>query len=216
MTDGQSRWRNRPADRRSFFAKQAERGMTMLLVTHDPSLAARCTEQVRMRSARSRALSLLPAKRCRHERGRAVPPVAEAGLARDARRLERLLHLLACIALGTGANCCRQFGGGLRHRGDGRAGSDHSGGDIRFQINNRDVTPEEEAYFKSFGQVSRSDTIRSMARKADGSDQTLSEVKAVDGSYRSTARCSSSRKPARRRRWLRRMASSAPLQRRSA
>lgn len=34
------------------FAKQAERGMTMLLVTHDPSLAARCTEQVRMRSGK--------------------------------------------------------------------------------------------------------------------------------------------------------------------
>lgn len=34
------------------FAKQAERGMTMLLVTHDPSLAARCAEQVRMRSGK--------------------------------------------------------------------------------------------------------------------------------------------------------------------
>jgi len=34
------------------FAKQAERGMTMLLVTHDPSLAERCTEQVRMRSGK--------------------------------------------------------------------------------------------------------------------------------------------------------------------
>lgn len=32
------------------FSKQAERGMTLLLVTHDPSLAQRCTRQVRMRS----------------------------------------------------------------------------------------------------------------------------------------------------------------------
>ena len=32
------------------FAKQAERGMTLLLVTHDPSLAARCSQQVHMRS----------------------------------------------------------------------------------------------------------------------------------------------------------------------
>ena len=34
------------------FAKQAERGMTMLLVTHDPALAARCSRQVGMRSGR--------------------------------------------------------------------------------------------------------------------------------------------------------------------
>ncbi|CAD7043046.1 ABC transporter ATP-binding protein [Pseudorhizobium endolithicum] len=32
------------------FAKQAERGMTMLLVTHDTSLAARCTRQIHARS----------------------------------------------------------------------------------------------------------------------------------------------------------------------
>ena len=32
------------------FSKQAERGMTMLLVTHDPALADRCGRQVRMRS----------------------------------------------------------------------------------------------------------------------------------------------------------------------
>ncbi len=32
------------------FSKQAERGMTMLLVTHDNSLAARCSRQIRVRS----------------------------------------------------------------------------------------------------------------------------------------------------------------------
>ncbi|MCO5145759.1 MAG: ABC transporter ATP-binding protein [Aquamicrobium sp.] len=34
------------------FAKAAERGMTLVLVTHDPALAARCTRQVAMRSGR--------------------------------------------------------------------------------------------------------------------------------------------------------------------
>lgn len=34
------------------FAKQRERGMTMLLVTHDPALAARCERQVHMLSGR--------------------------------------------------------------------------------------------------------------------------------------------------------------------
>jgi len=34
------------------FAKAAERGMTLVLVTHDPALAARCSRQVSMRSGR--------------------------------------------------------------------------------------------------------------------------------------------------------------------
>ena len=34
------------------FAKAAERAMTLVLVTHDPSLAARCSRQVAMRSGR--------------------------------------------------------------------------------------------------------------------------------------------------------------------
>jgi len=34
------------------FAKAAERGMTLVLVTHDPALAARCARQVAMRSGR--------------------------------------------------------------------------------------------------------------------------------------------------------------------
>ena len=37
------------------FAKAAERGMTLLLVTHDPSLAARCDRQIAMRSGRIEA-----------------------------------------------------------------------------------------------------------------------------------------------------------------
>ena len=34
------------------FTKAAERGMTLVLVTHDPALAARCTKQIVMRSGR--------------------------------------------------------------------------------------------------------------------------------------------------------------------
>ena len=37
------------------FTKQRERGMTLLLVTHDPALAARCSRQVAMRSGRIEA-----------------------------------------------------------------------------------------------------------------------------------------------------------------
>jgi putative ABC transport system ATP-binding protein len=41
------------------FAKARERGMTLVLVTHDPALAARCTRQVAMRSGRIEAAPAL-------------------------------------------------------------------------------------------------------------------------------------------------------------
>jgi putative ABC transport system ATP-binding protein len=41
------------------FAKAAERGMTLVLVTHDPALAARCSRQVSMRSGRIEDAPLL-------------------------------------------------------------------------------------------------------------------------------------------------------------
>jgi putative ABC transport system ATP-binding protein len=37
------------------FAKAAERGMTLMLVTHDPALAARCSRQIAIRSGRIEA-----------------------------------------------------------------------------------------------------------------------------------------------------------------
>jgi putative ABC transport system ATP-binding protein len=40
------------------FAKANERGMTLVLVTHDPALAGRCTRQVAMRSGRIEAPEL--------------------------------------------------------------------------------------------------------------------------------------------------------------
>jgi putative ABC transport system ATP-binding protein len=44
------------------FAKAAERGMTLVLVTHDPALAARCTRQVAMRSGRIEGATLTSAE----------------------------------------------------------------------------------------------------------------------------------------------------------
>jgi putative ABC transport system ATP-binding protein len=41
------------------FSKARERGMTLVLVTHDPTLAARCTRQVSMRSGRIDGAPLL-------------------------------------------------------------------------------------------------------------------------------------------------------------
>ena len=44
------------------FSKAAERGMTLVLVTHDPVLAARCTRQVAMRSGRIEQVAAVSAR----------------------------------------------------------------------------------------------------------------------------------------------------------
>ncbi|MGK9053231.1 ABC transporter permease [Neorhizobium petrolearium] len=90
---------------------------------------------------------------------------------------------LACIALGTGAiaavnSVSRAITGAIASQGQ-----EILAGDIRFELNNREATGEERAFLDGLGQVSVSTGLRSMARKPDGSEQALVEVKAVDGAY---------------------------------
>ena len=54
---------------------------------------------------------------------------------------------------------------------------------VRFELRNREATAEERAYLDGLGKIAVSTGLRSMARLADGSEQTLTEVKAVDGAY---------------------------------
>lgn len=56
-------------------------------------------------------------------------------------------------------------------------------GDVRFELRNREATTEERAYLDGLGKIAVSTGLRSMARLADGSEQTLTEVKAIDGAY---------------------------------
>ncbi|MGK6313309.1 ABC transporter permease [Neorhizobium sp. DT-125] len=90
---------------------------------------------------------------------------------------------LACIALGTGAiaavnSVSRAITGAIASQGQ-----EILAGDIRFELNNREATGEERAFLDGLGQVSVSTSLRSMARKPDGSEQALVEVKAVDDAY---------------------------------
>jgi putative ABC transport system permease protein len=57
------------------------------------------------------------------------------------------------------------------------------GGDIGFELVQREATPEELAQIKAVGKLSQSIGLRSMARLPDGSDQNLVELKAVDNAY---------------------------------
>ncbi|MBB3611873.1 ABC transporter permease [Rhizobium sp. BK602] len=90
---------------------------------------------------------------------------------------------LACIALGTGAiaavnSVSRSITDAISTQGQSLLAAD-----VRFELNNREATPQELAYLESLGQLSRSTGLRSMSRLPDGSDQALVQVKAVDGAY---------------------------------
>jgi putative ABC transport system permease protein len=90
---------------------------------------------------------------------------------------------LACIALGTGAIAA--VNSVSRSITDAIAGQGQEilAGDIRFELNNREASQQERSFLDALGQVSVTTGLRSMARKPDGSDQALVEVKAVDRAY---------------------------------
>ncbi|GGA88930.1 glycosyl transferase family 1 [Brucella endophytica] len=90
---------------------------------------------------------------------------------------------LACIALGVAAiggvnSVAQAISGAIATQGQSILG-----GDMRFELNQREVSPEERAFLTSHGRLADSASMRSMARLPDGSDQSLVEVKAVDGAY---------------------------------
>lgn len=90
---------------------------------------------------------------------------------------------LACIALGVGAiggvnSVARAITAGMA--GEGRA---LLGGDMRFELVQREASEDELAFLRGAGQLAVNAGMRSMARLDDGSDQTLVEAKAVDDAY---------------------------------
>ncbi|MCV0394437.1 MAG: ABC transporter permease [Rhizobiaceae bacterium] len=97
--------------------------------------------------------------------------------------LSGFLIFIACIALGVGAiggvnSLARSITAGVANEGQTLLGAD-----IRFELNQREADAEERAFLESLGDLADSANMRSMARLEDGSDQTLVEVKAVDGAY---------------------------------
>ncbi|MER8518511.1 ABC transporter permease [Mesorhizobium sp. M0644] len=97
--------------------------------------------------------------------------------------LSGFLIFLACIALGVAAiggvnSVAQAISAGVADQGQTLLG-----GDLRFQLNQRDPTRAERSFLDRLGTVSHSANMRSMARLEDGSDQALVEAKAVDGAY---------------------------------
>lgn len=91
--------------------------------------------------------------------------------------------LIACIALGVGAIAGVNAVGASITGGIASQGREILGGDVSVAIVQQEFPPEAVAYFDAAGDISRSTSLRGMARLPDGSDQTLVEIKAVDDAY---------------------------------
>jgi putative ABC transport system permease protein len=97
--------------------------------------------------------------------------------------LSGFMIFLTCIALGVAAiggvnSVARAITTGVANEGQTLLG-----GDIRFELNQREMTDAERAFVTQLGTLAESANMRSMARLEDGSDQSLAEVKAVDDVY---------------------------------
>ncbi|MFC0192260.1 ABC transporter permease [Aureimonas pseudogalii] len=87
---------------------------------------------------------------------------------------------LACLTLGVASIAAVNSVSQMMTGGIEREGRTILGGDMRFGLNQRRASPDERAYLAGLGTVAESGSLRSMARLPDGSNQTLTEVKAVD------------------------------------
>ncbi|WP_158873141.1 ABC transporter permease [Antarcticirhabdus aurantiaca] len=90
---------------------------------------------------------------------------------------------LACIALGVGAIAAVGSVSSMMTEGIAREGRAILGGDLRLSLVQREPGEAEIRSLEALGDLSRSATLRSMARLPDGTNQALAEVKAVDGLY---------------------------------
>jgi putative ABC transport system permease protein len=90
---------------------------------------------------------------------------------------------LACVALGTGAIAGVNSVSQMMTGSIASEGRTILGGDIRFESENQDIGEAERRYLGELGEVSAGANLRTMARRIDGSDQSLVELRAVDGAY---------------------------------
>lgn len=90
---------------------------------------------------------------------------------------------IACIALGVATIAGVTSVSRALTEGIAAEGQAILGGDLSFSLVHRQTSEAEEAYLDSIGTVSRVATLRAMARRPDTGDQTLVELKAVDGVY---------------------------------
>lgn len=90
---------------------------------------------------------------------------------------------LACLALGSGAIAAVGSVSSSIEAGLAANARTLLGGDIELRIHHRPATDEQLAWLNANGAVSEVLELRSMARRTDGGQRRLVELKAVDGNY---------------------------------
>ena len=115
--------------------------------------------------------------------GFSIPKVFRLALREVRSGLNGFYVFIACVALGvmviTGVGA---LGDSLR-LGFERQGETILGGDVALSRTHNPASDTERAWLLSQGRVSETATMRTMARRADGEDQTLAEIKGVDTAY---------------------------------
>lgn len=90
---------------------------------------------------------------------------------------------IGCVALGVMVIAAVGALSDALEGGLERQGETILGGDITFQRTHARATDDERAWLAARGRVSETATMRTMARRSDGSESALAEVKAVDDLY---------------------------------
>jgi len=90
---------------------------------------------------------------------------------------------MACLVLGTGAIAAVGSVSSSIEAGLAANARALLGGDIELRIHHRPATDEQIAWLEENGTLSRVVEIRAMARRPDGREQRLVEMKAVDAAY---------------------------------
>ncbi len=90
---------------------------------------------------------------------------------------------IACLALGVMVIAAVGTLADALREGLARQGETILGGDVTFARMHIRATAAEQDVFRGLGRLSETATLRTMARRLDGSDQALVELKAVDAAY---------------------------------
>ena len=90
---------------------------------------------------------------------------------------------IACLALGVMVIAAVGALADALRAGLASQGETILGGDVTFARMHTRATPAEQDVLRELGHVSETATLRTMARRLDGSDQALVELKAVDAAY---------------------------------
>lgn len=124
-----------------------------------------------------------PASRASQARLSSLATVLRIGAREMRSGLSGFYVFIACLALGVMVIAAVGALGDALIAGFERQGRTILGGDMTFARMHARATAEDRASLAELGRVSESATLRTMARRLDGQDQALIELKAVDDAY---------------------------------